>query len=105
MEFDDASYKHAKMASRPQPSPLRPQPMGDRRPKSIAEFIERVKAERGGFRNVTEESLRQEMEAEYGLAEPSDVEMTGGSDGAEAPPATTIEDIRGARDNVLKNVE
>lgn len=43
---------------------LRPLPLGDRRPQNLSEFILRVNAERGGFRNVTEESMREEMQAE-----------------------------------------
>lgn len=41
---------------------LRPLPVGDRRPQNLSEFIQRVNAERGGFRNVTEERIREEVE-------------------------------------------
>lgn len=43
---------------------LRPLPVGDRRPQNLSEFIQRVNAERGGFRNVTEEKMRDELEEE-----------------------------------------
>lgn len=43
---------------------LGPLPVGDRRPKNLSEFIQRVNAERGGFRNVTEDKMREELEAE-----------------------------------------
>lgn len=54
------------MESEPPPTlfSLRALPLGDRRPQNLSEFILRVNAERGGFRNVTEESLREEMQAE-----------------------------------------
>lgn len=42
---------------------LRPLPVGDRRPQNLSEFIQRVNAERGGFRTVTEEKMREEVEA------------------------------------------
>lgn len=55
---------------------LRPLPCGDRRPKNLAEFIQRVNTERDGFLNVTEESLRKEMEAEAnGIVESKEVDM------------------------------
>jgi mediator of RNA polymerase II transcription subunit 17 len=64
---------------------LRPVPQSDRRPKNLAEFIARVNADRG-FRNVTEESLRKELEAESeanGILESKEVYMTDsvGADG------------------------
>lgn len=43
---------------------LRPLPVGDRRPQNLSDFILRVNAERGGFRNVTTEKMREESEAE-----------------------------------------
>lgn len=55
---------------------LRPLPCGDRRPKNLAEFIQRVNAERDGFLNITEESLRKELEAEAnGVVESKEVDM------------------------------
>lgn len=61
---------------------LRPLPCGDRRPKNLAEFIQRVNTERDGFLNVTEESLRKEMEAETnGIVESKEVEMVDADSG------------------------
>lgn len=58
------------------PFALRPLPCGDRRPKNLAEFIQRVNTERDGFLNVTEESLRKEMEAEAnGIVESKEIDM------------------------------
>lgn len=55
---------------------LSPLPVGDRRPKTIAEFIARVNAERGGFRNVTQDSLQKEIEDEAsGVVESMEVDM------------------------------
>lgn len=59
---------------------LRPVPQSDRRPKNLGEFIARVNADRG-FRNVTEESLRKDMEAEAeanGMLESKEVDMVKG---------------------------
>lgn len=55
---------------------LSPLPIGDRKPKTIAEFIARVNAERGGFRNVTQDSLQKEIEdGANGLVESMEVDM------------------------------
>lgn len=55
---------------------LRPLPCGDRRPKNLAEFIQRVNTERDGFLNITEESLRKEMDAEAnGIVESKEIDM------------------------------
>lgn len=80
------------MASNPAQSfVLRPVPQSDRRPKNLGEFIARVNADRG-FRNVTEEGLRKEIEAEAeasGILESKEVDMANGvgavgdGDGAE----------------------
>lgn len=65
------------MASTPSTTfALSPLPVGDRRPKTIAEFIARVNAERGGFRNVTQDSLQKEIEdGANGLVESLEVDM------------------------------
>ncbi|CAN8100347.1 unnamed protein product [Discula destructiva] len=55
---------------------LSPLPVGDRRPKTIADFIARVNAERGGFRNVTQNSLQKEIEdEENGVVDSMEVDM------------------------------
>lgn len=76
------------MASNPAQSfVLRPVPQSDRRPKNLGEFIARINADRG-FRNVAEESLRKDIEAELeanGMLESKEVDMANdegaGSDG------------------------
>jgi hypothetical protein len=40
--------------------PLRPFASNDRRPKTLAEFLNRMNVERGGFRNITVEGLLEE---------------------------------------------
>lgn len=89
------------MASNPAQSfVLRPVPQSDRRPKNLGEFIARVNADRG-FRNVTEESLRKEMEAEAeanGILESKEVDMANdeGVDGDGDGEGNNAEDDEGA---------
>lgn len=89
------------MASNPAQSfVLRPVPQSDRRPKNLGEFIARVNADRG-FRNVTEESLRKEMEAEAeanGILESKEVDMANdeGADGDGDGEGNNAEDDEGA---------
>jgi hypothetical protein len=93
------------MASKPQSFPFRPWPAGDRKPKTIAEFIQRVSTERGGFREVTIESLRREIEAqENGVVSTSDVDMDAESDEEENLGTATVEEIQKSREEVLKNI-
>ncbi|PSR90726.1 subunit 17 of mediator complex-domain-containing protein [Coniella lustricola] len=55
---------------------LGPLALGDRRPQNLSDFIQRVNAERGGFRNITEESLREEAEADAnGVLDSKEVDM------------------------------
>jgi len=85
---------------------LRQWPAGDKKPKTIGEFITRITIERGGFRNITEQSLRQEIEEQQnGQVEDPDTAMASGSEDEEAAQPTKIEDIRKARDEVLKSIE
>jgi mediator of RNA polymerase II transcription subunit 17 len=60
------------------PLSLRPVPITDNSPKNLSEFIARVNAQPGGFRDVTEEKLRQEIEAgedDDGQVESEDADM------------------------------
>lgn len=96
------------MASAPQkPFSLRPWPHGDRKPKNLGEFIARVNAERGGFRTVTEESLRKEIEAqENGVDETNGAdEMDLDSEDEAESTNIKLEDIVEARNEVIKNAE
>jgi mediator of RNA polymerase II transcription subunit 17, fungi type len=85
---------------------LRPWPTGDRKPKNLAEFIARVNAERGAFRNVTEESLKEEIRVRE-QEDPTgadDVEMAG-SEAGEQDEETEAKDLNAARNEMLKNIE
>lgn len=81
---------------------LRPTPMGSRKPKNLGEFIARVQAERG-FRNVTEESLKKEIEdRKNGVVEvkEEDTPMADANENEEDTP-----DANAARMEVLKSIE
>ncbi|KAF6838925.1 RNA polymerase ii mediator complex component [Colletotrichum plurivorum] len=81
---------------------LRPTPMGSRKPKNLGEFIARVQAERG-FRNVTEEGLRKEIEdRKNGVVnvKEEDTPMADANDNEEDPP-----DANAARMEVLKSID
>ncbi|KAL0937743.1 RNA polymerase ii mediator complex component [Colletotrichum truncatum] len=83
-------------------SSLHPTPNGGRKPKNLGEFIARVQAERG-FRNVTEESLKQEIEDRNdGVAEvkEEDTPMADEKENEEEPA-----DANAARMEVLKNID
>lgn len=80
---------------------LPPLPVGDRRPKSIAEFIARVNTERGGFRNVTEESLDKEIEDEAnGLVESQEIDIKDASEAEETTDQVDVLEFRKALDEV-----
>ncbi|GKT50774.1 mediator of RNA polymerase II transcription subunit 17 [Colletotrichum spaethianum] len=84
-------------------SSLHPVPTGGRKPKSLGEFIARVQSERG-FRNVTEESLKEEVEnkknGEAEVKEEDTAMSDGDDDNDEEPP-----DAGAARMEVLRNIE
>lgn len=85
-------------------SSLQPTPTGGRKPKNLGEFIARVQAERG-FRNVTEESLKKEIEdRKNGVvdlkAQEVDTAMADGNEDEEEPA-----DANAARLEVLRNIE
>ncbi|KAI1772702.1 subunit 17 of mediator complex-domain-containing protein [Hypoxylon cercidicola] len=86
------------------PFSLRPWPIGDKKPKNLGEFIARVNAERGGFRNVTEAQLREEIAAQ----EDGRVEIERSSDEEEEEEETDADKTKNiveARDEVLRNLE
>lgn len=98
------------MSSASHPLAIRPLPAGNKKPKTLGEFIARVNAEGSSFRNLTEEGLRLEIEAQekHGI-DANDTEMTDALDGDEdegkAPQSTKVEDLVAARQEVLRNVE
>ncbi|OLN85716.1 Mediator of RNA polymerase II transcription subunit 17 [Colletotrichum chlorophyti] len=83
-------------------SSLQPVPSGGRKPKSLGEFIARVQAERG-FRNVTEDSLREEIQnRQDGITEfkQEDTVMADEDGEEEETP-----DAGAARMEVLRNID
>jgi|SRR3569833_2308989 len=85
---------------------LQPWPSGGSKPKNLAEFIARVNGQNGGFRTVTEEGLRKQIEAEEaGVVESADVDMKSDSEDDEAPKPVVLDDILAARNEVLRNIE
>ncbi|KAF3063702.1 Mediator of RNA polymerase II transcription subunit 17 [Daldinia childiae] len=82
------------------PFSLRPWPIGDKKPKNLGEFISRISAQSGGFRNVTEAKLREEIAAQ----EDGRVEAEGSSDEEEDEDGE-LKSVTAAREEFLKNIE
>ncbi|KAI1379973.1 subunit 17 of mediator complex-domain-containing protein, partial [Hypoxylon crocopeplum] len=86
------------------PFSLRPWPIGDKKPKNLGEFIARINIERGGFRNVTEAQLREEIAAQ----ENGHAEVEGSSDSEdeeEEADTDKSKNVMVARDEFLRNIE
>lgn len=85
------------------PFTLRPAPADDRKPKNLSEFIARVNVNKGGFRNLREEDLRKELEAQKnGMVDSTNADSSDDSDnGDNADPES---DNRAARDEILKDI-
>ncbi|PHH78727.1 hypothetical protein CDD80_6362 [Ophiocordyceps camponoti-rufipedis] len=81
---------------------LRPVPIADKEPKNLAEFISRVNAQPGGFRDVTESALREAIETN-GDASVEDVVMVDAVEEEDA--AAPSKDAASARLEVLKGVD
>ncbi|KAM0333499.1 hypothetical protein ACHAQA_002162 [Verticillium albo-atrum] len=80
---------------------LRPQPIGSRKPKNLGEFIGRIQAERG-FRNVSEASLREEIQAKKdGEGKDDDVEMATTDD----EDADEVKDINTVKGEIMRNID
>ncbi|KAL2689725.1 hypothetical protein Neosp_003785 [[Neocosmospora] mangrovei] len=94
-----------------QPLSLRPNPVADRRPKNIADFIARVNAQPGGFRALSEDKLRDEIAARDAVngdaAEDKDVNMaeTGQDEEDEDEEQEAERDPQEVRMEVLRNIE
>ncbi|KAI8627894.1 subunit 17 of mediator complex-domain-containing protein [Xylariaceae sp. FL1651] len=87
------------------PFSLRPWPTGDKKPKNLTEFITCVNAEPGGFRNLNETRLRQEIQAqELGQAEDDGVDASSedDDDGGEGEKTKTA---MAAREEFLRNID
>ncbi|KAI5867456.1 subunit 17 of mediator complex-domain-containing protein [Durotheca rogersii] len=95
------------------PFSLRPWPIGDKKPKNLGEFIARINTERGGFRNVTEAKLRDEIAAqENGHAEARSAEDSADDDDGdddedddEDSGADKSTNAVAARDEFLRHIE
>ena len=85
--------------------PFKQRPTDDKKPNTVGEFISRMNIERGGFRNITEDGLRKEIEEQQnGVVEDPDAATASEDEDEEAQP-TTVEDIRSAREEVLRAIE
>lgn len=90
-----------------QPLSLRPNPVADRKPQNIAEFIARVNAEPGGFRALSEAKLREEIAQENaanGDAQDKDADMADG-DEDDDDDQDAMSDPQEVRMEMLKNLE
>ncbi|KAI0475836.1 subunit 17 of mediator complex-domain-containing protein [Xylariaceae sp. FL0804] len=92
------------MASNASPFSLRPWPVGDKKPKTLAEFIARVNAQPGGFRSIDEAKLRAQIREEEEDAMDVDGEQ-GSSDSEEEADTDSSRGIIATREEVLKNIE
>ena len=85
--------------------PLQAWPAKDPNESSLPYLISRINAQRGSFRNITEESLEEEIEAiETGQVQPG-LENTALSESEDNDvPDTTprIEDVQHTRGEILK---
>ncbi|KAI1825014.1 subunit 17 of mediator complex-domain-containing protein [Xylaria intraflava] len=87
------------------PFSLRPWPTGDKKPKTLAEFISRVNAKPNGFRHLNETQLRQEIQAkQQGRVE------DGGIDGSSDEEDEEDDEVKEktavvAREEFLRNID
>lgn len=63
---------------------LRPFPISDTKPKTLGDFISRVNAQPGGFRELSEDKLRQEVEQQKNAPDDQDVDMSDEEEDEEA---------------------
>jgi mediator of RNA polymerase II transcription subunit 17 len=99
-------------SSQPKPSPfsVRPlQPPNDRKPKTLAEFITRINAQPGGFRNVRQADLQKQVDEKKqkeNADDNGDIQMyDGAADEEEEPESDATKDLTAARNEVLHNIE
>ncbi|RDA86069.1 hypothetical protein CP532_1270 [Ophiocordyceps camponoti-leonardi (nom. inval.)] len=87
---------------------LKPVPIADKEPKNLADFISRVNAQPGGFRQLTEAQLRESIvendSPNNGDVSVEDVVMVDAAD-EDDDADTTVKDAALARLEVLKNVD
>lgn len=83
---------------------LRPAPIANNNSIPLPQLIARINAERGGFRNISEDSLRQEIaEAEFGPKEEEDESSS--EDGEPEEQADHLKELLTARDEILGQIE
>lgn len=91
------------------PFALRPLPLpqSERKPASIADFIARVNADKGGFRNLSEEGLRKQLETETNdVVESKEVDMLKAESEVDGDAEQlSIDDFNQAVNVVRKNAE
>lgn len=88
------------------------QPLNDRRPKNLSEFISRVNAQAGGFRNVRQDELQKQVEEKrqklHHDGNDDDVHMYDGTadeEDEQADSDSETKDLTAARNNMLRNIE
>ncbi|KAL2023560.1 hypothetical protein VTK56DRAFT_2168 [Thermocarpiscus australiensis] len=88
------------------PFSLQPRPAPRRGPQSIAEFIQRINAEPGGFRGLNSAELRRQIEARQNEADrdDDDVDMIGGPASEADSEVAETKDITVARDELLRAI-
>ncbi|KAF7559829.1 hypothetical protein G7046_g4335 [Stylonectria norvegica] len=87
------------------PLSLRPQPVADRKPKNIGEFIARINAQPGGFRGLSEASIREQIKArneDDGEAADEDTDMSDGPNDDDADAPKELEAVKG---EVLRSID
>ncbi|TWU75137.1 RNA polymerase II mediator complex subunit [Metarhizium rileyi] len=87
------------------PLSLRPFPVADKAPKNLAEFIARVNTQTGGFRDVTETKLQNDIKSRAEVvngadSDPDDVDMSDAGHDEESSKDPAV-----ARIEVLRNIE
>jgi len=89
------------------PFSLRPWPTGDKRPKTIAEFAARVNTQPGGFRDLDEDQLRQEIQAKQrGEVEDDGMDRSSEDDDEEDETGDGKDKTAvAAREEFLRNIE
>lgn len=88
---------------------LRPFPISDSKPKSLGDFISRINAQPGGFREVSEDKLRQEQQLAQRIAlDGQDADMSDGDEDegdGDALGGNGSQDLMQTRMEVLQNIE
>lgn len=94
------------MTSLPNPIPisLRPAPTPAKSSIPLPLLIARINAERGGFRNLSEDSLRQEI-AEAELGEDDEENESSSEDGEAEEEPDRMKELLTARDEILGQLE